>query len=932
MRMGNPAVCYGSKVKVGGVVAWSICLVISLFPPDTACFGSQANWRRDVSYSAGLANKSIEARFQGGFLVELKDLGTDRTLVSVQPGELRSTIPLFGSGSVDLDKCTISQQVAPDSVSTRYKAPDGTTWELLWTIEQGEGDLILRSSAKTPKPVEELRAFVLGCDIRDHDLVWVHGYGVGHQVRAPWNSTFLGDPLKDSSPSSHVHPLVTLFQGDRSGWFLEGREPRIGPACVMVGGRGQTADVAMVRRFPIPTRTPAMYEIRLRTYKDHWQDAVDPYIDWMEHEVGFVPLDKRPKAQAWVNDIKNQAYVRVGDFETLQALARRVDPSKTLVGRMVGWRHYPMDIGYPDYRVSDVARRWFRKARELGFHVGAHFNSKNIDRVIHPQLVERFRPGFAVVGTDPNGAEIYESIQGGRNIRCSAAYKPWRDYLIAQMKDAVEAGVDVIYLDESMAPAGKFVVDGVDGIEGLMLLMKEVLETYPHVAIETEQFNPMANRHAAFALSQMALGHPLGGYILHRFVHIVPEGVMYSPTDNSLMDAFACWGFMLPGAHWEQSWLDIAKAFEDYDLVPDSRMPRLRAARFVPDGRGGLYPVLDEAACRGGCRLFSYRGRDGVTAYFERKANKRGLVVYQPQQPPRWVGTRVSGVSTWSGPGILREMIPGVDKWVDWLIYDGEKMLGLDPRKTYLLDETGSLPQDRFHVTSIPEDFALHYDDSRYIRPQDMGRDGSYYKLTFTGHGRLTLYVPDDVHVFLDAKRVPVDRSNDTAVASVSADAGKPSQLLAFRQSDVILSGKWTDLPWQAPPKQRVWFLAQHVNYGYPSDGPVRSLYKRNGFTTHVAGEGVIIGKLPKAKSIHLKGAYRMGEQTTGSEGDGVIKLNGQEVLRIPPGPKPYKTHCFDVDVSRFAGQYVMLEFACDGQVRGAGSADWYDPYVDVRD
>ena len=81
------------------------------------------------------------------------------------------------------------------------------------------------------------------------------------------------------------------------------------------------------------------------------------------------------------------------------------------------------------------------------------------------------------------------------------------------------------------------------------------MEAYPNVAIETEQFNPMSNRHAAFVLSQMHLGHPLGGYIFHRFVKIVPEGIMYRPTDEVFMDAFQSWGFLTPGISIEQTGL-----------------------------------------------------------------------------------------------------------------------------------------------------------------------------------------------------------------------------------------------------------------------------------------------------------------------------------------------------------------------------------------
>ena len=84
----------------------------------------------------------------------------------------------------------------------------------------------------------------------------------------------------------------------------------------------------MVRRFPTRKKNPELYEIRIRTYQDQWEDAVDPYIEWMEQGAGYVPLEKLSKAQAWVNDLQSQTYLNVGDHETLEALAGRVNPAQ----------------------------------------------------------------------------------------------------------------------------------------------------------------------------------------------------------------------------------------------------------------------------------------------------------------------------------------------------------------------------------------------------------------------------------------------------------------------------------------------------------------------------------------------------------------------------------------------------------------------------
>jgi len=857
---------------------------------------SAGSWR-DAKHRVSLKNKALLASFQAGQLYQLNDLLTGKTLLFVEPARLPAKLSLFGSVGLNLNVCQVFQQATADSLVCRFRALDRTEWELRWSIEPDAGNLILQTSARTNEPVSQFRLTFKGCDIANHSLVTVSNYGVGRQVSAPWTTK-----SRDlNPPARYVQPIVALFQGQAAGWFLEGREEKIGPANIRLSGSGQTADVTLVRGFPLKTNTPKLFEVRLRTYQQHWQDAVDPYVDWMEHEVGFVPLEK--KAQKWVKNIRSQAYVSVGDFAGLEALAKRLDPAKTLLGRVGGYRPYNWDHNFPNYNPGDKAKQWFKQASELGFHIGAHVNTSGVDRC-YPDLIERFRRGFLEIRTDADGKETCTGagpshsgrvVTGTKDgelmywgvpptyVYSSPANKDWRDYLIEQLRPLVEAGVDMIYLDESMTPCGKFLMDGKTGIQGIIALEKEILQSYPHVVIETEQINPMCARWSSFALTTEDLGHPLGGYIFNRFVKIVPEGTYYQPLDEKHLDEFQSFGFMLPGANNDESWLQIAEAFQEFDLSPASRLP--------------LKPY----------QLFGYRGPGDVRAYYEKHPNKRGLVVYAPVygKAPQWFGARVTSVRTWSGPGALR----------DWAIYQGNTLLGLAPQRTYVFDESVTLPSDRFHVTDIPEDFTLYANMDRRIRPQDIGKKGCFYKITFTGNGELGMYVPDDVLVFLDGEKVPVDRTNKRARVQTAATSDKPSVLLAFRKSDTELVGKWVALPWQQPPRLE--------RKGYV-------LAEGDDFFNHVGGTAQIIGRLPQALSIRLQGAWGMNDRPK-SLGEGVVRINGQEVLHVPPGSEPFKPQPFDADIAAFAGQYVLLEFASDGEVHGPAPSRWYAPQIVVR-
>lgn len=846
-----------------------------------------AGWR-DVSNRAALLNDRLEARLQSGILYQLIDRSNGRNLLSIDPSQLPGMLPVFGQGnSIDLDSCAVTVQSTSTTVTSQFTSPGGATWQLDWAIEAGAGDLVLQASATSPTPVGEFRYIFHGANIVDHNMVWVNGYGQGEEARAPWTGYLLADPLVGGSPQTFIHPIVALFEGGDTGWFLEGRESNIGPACLLIQGTGSAARIGAVRRFGVATTSPQMYEIRMRAYTGWWQDAVDPYLDWMQSTVGFVPLDQ--KTPGWIKNIKNQAYVTVGDYDGLDALAARVQPFRTFVGRQGEYRNYPFDVGYPNYQVSAVARPWISRARQLGFHVGAHFNTYCIDKTLYPNLVAQFEPGLMQIGTDGQGNPIYDGF--GNNVYCSPAYKPWRDYLIAQMADAVSAGIDVIYLDQSMSPCGKFVVDGVTGVQGVMLLEQEILQAYPTVAIETEQFNPMASRHAAFALSQMTLGHPLSGYIFSRFVKVVPEGIMYSPTDGALMDDFDRWGFMLPGADAkrEETWMQIAEAYQDYNLVPDSRLS-LQAYQ-----------------------SFGLRGANGVTAYFEKQNNVRGLTIYEPGKPPAVVGARHYGISSWPGPGLPVYWEYG-QLIRDWLVYDGATLLGLNPQHTYYIDPGLSTTPNRFHIYSVPADFALCPNPAMRTVAQGVGERDSYFKVYFSGNGQLGVFVPDGYDAHLDSQPISVDPVTRTAVVAVASTPANPSCVRAVRRSEMQLVGRWVHFPLQTPAQVPGWVSREGTE----------------NLVNMVGGIALAVGKLPQTANIRLTGAYGMNDASSpeAAPGDGVVRINGAEVLRINPGARPYQLIPFDVDISAFAGRYVLIEILCDVPAHSFAYANWVSPRI----
>ena len=156
---------------------------------------SASSWRGE-DHRTVLTNDSLRAVFQGGWIFSLRDRARDRDLLTVNPDDLPGQVLIFDQTPSDLDSATVRAKRNPSTVETEYRFEEGNSIRIRWSIEPGKGDLVLQMSSRTTAPVEVLRYIVPGCDIADHALVWIHGYGTADVKQAPWEGIFLGDPQK----------------------------------------------------------------------------------------------------------------------------------------------------------------------------------------------------------------------------------------------------------------------------------------------------------------------------------------------------------------------------------------------------------------------------------------------------------------------------------------------------------------------------------------------------------------------------------------------------------------------------------------------------------------------------------------------------------------------------------------------------------------
>lgn len=115
---------------------------------------------------------------------------------------------------------------------------------------------------------------------------------------------------------------------------------------------------------------------RLNTYKGDWKVPAEKYRQWYWQAYNLVAEEK--KRRQWIAGTKLAISWCPGDPEILDALAKKVSPSKVLL-HFPDWRTDGYDENYPNFNASDNARSFIKKGRQMGFHIMPHFNSIDMD-------------------------------------------------------------------------------------------------------------------------------------------------------------------------------------------------------------------------------------------------------------------------------------------------------------------------------------------------------------------------------------------------------------------------------------------------------------------------------------------------------------------------------------------------------------------------
>jgi hypothetical protein len=449
---------------------------------------------------------------------------------------------------------------------------------------------------------------------------------------------------------------------------------------------------------------------RLKAYAGDWAKGSAMYREWADGAFGLA--ESSAKAPDWAKDIGFTVLTDLEDQPMLEELAQRVDAERTLLV-VPGWRADPYDVNFPNYEPKpDIAAR-IDAAQALGFRVmlyvnifGTSFNNENYTQVQPYQVKDPFTLE----------RKRWEYTAGSEQISFAVinpAAEAWRELFVNKMTALVnEVGPDALHLDQSllMYNDANGLIDGNNMMQGNIALHRELREALPDIALGGESLNEITTRYESFA-QRHAYGifSASGTWDDSKINQVVPASsaifapytTIYGHPDHAnpiTEDYFMAWHKVVQNR---------------LGAIPMLTRPNLGQ---IANPTPLMEQLLDEAGWYQSAQptadfsnmsdptLFAFRTANGGSAKYVRDSYGEKLTAYDGN--PSGGGTDIMrylyGAETYPLPG----SIPG------WLLYDEQKLFGLDPDKTYLYLNKVRDP-DGFHVYEWPEDVALKRLSSR---------------------------------------------------------------------------------------------------------------------------------------------------------------------------------------------------------------------------
>ena len=472
-------------------------------------------------------------------------------------------------------------QVSPLKAELLFRQ-DGTDVQLLISIDPITDDLLIDMEGVSDTPG------VVG-------MQWGCGYLAiqNLEVIAPVDGGRIIDTTTPTNYELFPYPFsgrgweaqLAIVQSENGGFYVRNTDNTFQFKQFIYDreGNGVALNFGTHNQAPFDSHTTATsHKWRFNTYAGGWRVPARKYRDWM----GLV-FDARPLSElGWVEDItlfvgSARSTIWLTHTEFLDALATRVDPTKTVVmakewATPQEWSIDPTNH-FPVYEPMPELQNFVAVAKRHGFRLILYTDMHGFSPQ-NPLYPEFMQYQYRDTWTGELLGWLWDTNHPHRNASINPASSAFREILVNEFKEVWDAyDIDGFFLDTSFYAINDAngLIDGLNSAQGGALLHKELVEAMPGAIFAGERLHEGTFALESFAqrplLSEEITPHPISSFLFSPFTHAISYA-RANPDANpvyhqKVLDYSEVWGMMPTLNAWDAKQLLRPEYVETQNLL-----------------------------------------------------------------------------------------------------------------------------------------------------------------------------------------------------------------------------------------------------------------------------------------------------------------------------------------------------------------------------
>ena len=791
-----------TKMQYRRALIAGILLICSL--SITGCVGTAANTAATVTTTTAatvapltisgnqlqIATSTLLATFKQAALISLQNRMTNETYIAT-PGPNWVDLPLLQNNGQTLTAGNWSMN--PDGASASIQFTDSQR-TLTMTAGVVDDDLFLRFAGSSTAPgVVGASWGISGLNLNPGRLI-IPALGGTY-----FDATSTPDVEGFDYPVEWENQMV-IYQGKAGNVLIYARDPGPSYKRLLVSRPTGTLDLSLEMFAPGPwpsSLTVSPIEWRMHGFSGSWTQAADSYKSYMS---SLRPFTSTNSAQSWVKAVRAVEIFETLDPTLLDALAAEVVPNQTVL-LLTTWRQQPFDIYYPDYTPDPAAISFVARARQLGFRIMLHVNLLGISEV-HPEYANFTQCQIKTADTLQPTGWLWDSLPSGdprRFAYISPSCSSYRQLFINQIAPAIAAlKPDALHLDAGGAIIndGNGLIEGLNSMQGMIQLHKDILATYPNLVLGGESTNEVIGPYNWLAQRWPSDSppHSISSYLMSSQVFFYGFLDQPDPDEDSFANYLSRYeGFGVVPVNFIVDPTDLDQGRQRTHLIL-AYQKMLQTNLYSPDWTGDWTGLEFRQSNAAKTSTLSVKD-DGTFVTLQQGST----IFYQ----------RAHGASSYTTPFFVD----------NWPAYDDGHLVGMTPEQQYWLTSTAFRPSGETHLLTVPANMEVGIDTlrtSQYSIFEIDGADRNWFDFVeeFAGAKLGTIYNLTDYGV-IDGAVIGVGSATVKGVFYDSVIFEHPPYLQALGGSDFIEYS----IPIPVAPKVSLSFNAGIADGNSQSDG-----------------------------------------------------------------------------------------------------------------